>query len=90
MAYKIRYVVPKQKKKSHFFRFQVLTAAVLLVFLLLVHLFSPQSSAAIQRYLLSEEGYTLNAAEILVNQLEDGAPFWDALDAFCTCLTDAK
>lgn len=90
MSYKISYGSEKSDQAVHFgLRLQLLTAAFLLVFLLLAHSYWEQGRDVIERCLLSEGGRTYPAAEILVAQLEEGIPFIQALEAFCNALVYA-
>ena len=90
MAYKIRYDEIKQPTKSNYFRTQVLTAAILLAFLFVVNIFWEQGRYLIQNFLLPEEGKVVTAAQTLAAEIENGAPFWNAMEVFCESIINGE
>ena len=90
MAYKIRYDEIKQPTKSNYFRAQVLTAAILLAFLFVVNIFWEQGRYLIQNFLLPEEGKVVTAAQTLAAEIENGAPFWNAMEVFCESIVNGE
>ena len=90
MAYKIRYGEIKQPTKSNYFRAQVLTAAIFLAFLFVVNIFWEQGRYLIQNFLLPEEGKVVTAAQTLAAEIENGAPFWNAMEVFCESIINGE
>lgn len=90
MAYKIRYDYIKEPTKSNHFRVQVLTAAILLVFLFVVNIFWEQGRHLIQNFLLPEEGKVITTAQILAAEFENSASFWNAMEVFCESIINGE
>lgn len=87
MAYRIEYgtAVPERYQKAYKpFRLQVLTAAWLLVFALLVRQFFPTGVEALRTFLLpGPQSTTQIALEAFVTDMRNGEAVSDALFAFC-------
>ena len=81
MAYKIRY--DTEKMTNHPFRIQLLTTAILFVFLMIINAFWAQGREVIQKYLLPKDAHSCIAAQDLVTNMEDGMPLFDAISVFC-------
>lgn len=92
MSYRIVYgPEPKaaRKEKHGPFRLQMLTAACLIAFVMLVKLFWPEGNIKLQQYLLpGEPGATQQALEEMIDNLRDGAEMGDAFTAFCQQIID--
>lgn len=87
MAYRIEYGPPVKKPASPVlrrFRFQLLTASLLFLFVLSVRLLWPAGTAKLREVLLpAEPSWTAQAAQDMVEQVRQGENLGDAVTAFC-------
>ena len=87
MAYRIDYAPVKPEKKRNIgrkLRFQVLTAALLLAFILGVKYAWPGGAARLRQALLpGEASRTEVAVQTLVERVARGEPVGEAVTAFC-------
>lgn len=93
MSYRIEYgpAIPPQyiKKRRSPLRLQIMTAACLLVFSLLVRQFFPAGIQELRHILLpGAPTVTQEALDTLMDDLRDGEPLSDAFTAFCVYIID--
>lgn len=92
MGYRIEYgpTEEKMRKSSGMVRrLQVLTAAFLLLFILLVRQAWPEGTAKLREFLLpGEPSVTQAAFGDLLTDIREGSPFREALTAFCQQVID--
>ena len=88
MSYRIEYgpAIPQQYiKRRNPVRLQVMTAACLLLFSLLVRQFFPAGVQELRRVLLPDvPTITQEALDTMMDDLRDGESLGDAFTAFCT------
>lgn len=87
MAYRIVYgPMPKGTcpERRSTFRFHLLTAVFLLLFVLLVRQAWPEGTERLRSVLLpGEPGSTEKAVQVLLTDVQEGEPIGDAVTAFC-------
>lgn len=92
MAYRIEYgpAVPEQYiKRKNPLRLQILTAAFLLTFSLLVRQYFPAGTQKLRQFLLpGSHSVTQDALDLLMGDLRSGEPIGDALTTFCVYIID--
>ncbi len=93
MAYRIEYGAPvpqRYQKKNHPQRLQILTAACLLVFVILVWQFFPAGSDMLRTVLIpSGKSVTQSALDGFVSNIQCGESVRDAFFAFCTQILES-
>lgn len=91
MAYRIEYGPPFQppQKKRSTTRLRIMTAACLLLFVLLVRQAWPEGTEKLRQFLLpGEPTVTQEAFYSMIEGIQDGVPMGDALTAFCQQIVD--
>ena len=92
MSYRIEYGPPipsRYIRKSNPKRLQLMTAAFLLLFTLLVRQLFPSGTQELRHLLLSEtHTITQQALDAFMVDLRNGEPFGDAVTTFCTYIID--
>lgn len=92
MSYRIEYgppIPPQYIKKSNPMRLQLMTAAFLLLFTLLVRQFFPSGIRELRQLLLPKaHTVTQMALDAFMVDLRNGEPLGDAVTAFCTYIID--
>ena len=91
MAYRIDYgpaITKKMINGAGQLRWQTMTAAFLLLFVLLVKQSWPEGTDKLKTYLLPGGEGTDMAIETLVDRIHDGEPLGQALEVFCRQIID--
>lgn len=92
MAYRIEYSgcgAPAAKKPERFLRLQAMTAAFLLLFVLMVRAWFPAGAERLREVFLPKPPTaTQDAFHTLLGDLRSGEPFGEALTAFCQQVID--
>jgi len=92
MPYRIEYgsaIPPQYIKKTNPLRLQIMTAACLVTFSLLVRQFFPAGTEKLREILLpGTPTVTQDALDILMGDLRNGEPITDAFTAFCVYIVD--